>query len=189
MSSSIGSATRAAFVTYPLSHDHTLEKRMGIVALMLMLLFALTSPLLAHDFKAGDIDIAHPWSRATPQGAKVAAGYLTLKNSGSLPDRLVAVSAEIAGKAEIHEMAVDDKGVMTMRPLAGGVEIPAGGEVELKPGGLHLMFMSITRGAKEGEKLKGTLTFEKAGTIEVEFDVQAMGGSAGAQSGHSAHGG
>jgi len=189
MSSSIARATRATSVTYPRSHKHTVEKRMGIVALMLMLLFALSSPLLAHDFKVGDIDIAHPWSRATPQGAKVAAGYLTLRNSGAQPDRLVAVSAEIAGKAEIHEMAVDDKGVMTMRPLADGVEIPAGGEVELKPGGVHLMFMSITRGAKEGEKLKGSLTFEKAGTIDVEFDVQAMGAGAGQQGDHSNHGG
>lgn len=180
-------AARAALATFP-SSGRSLHQRLGLAALTLLLLFALARPLLAHEFKVGDIVIDHPWSRATPAGAKVAAGYLVLKNTGTTADRLVSVTAEIAGKAEIHEMAVDDKGVMTMRPLAGGIEIPAGGEVELKPGGVHLMFMAITRGAAEGETLKGALTFEKAGTVAVEFDVQAMGGDAG-HGGHGSHGG
>lgn len=183
MSTQIHRAARAVINTYPVSRFRSFEERLGIVGFTLMLLFALAHPLFAHEYKAGTIEIDHPWSRATPEGAKVAAGYLVLKNNGSAPDRLVAATAEIAGKAEIHEMAVDDQGVMTMRPLPDGLEIPAGGEVALKPGGLHLMFLSITRGAKEGEKLKGSLTFENAGTVAVEFDVQAIGG------GHGAHGG
>lgn len=188
MISSLRGAARAALATSPLSRLRSIEERLGLVAFTLMLLFAMTHPLFAQEFKAGDLVIDHPWSRATPAGAKVAAGYLVVKNTGSTPDRLLSASAEIAGKTEIHEMAVDDKGVMTMRPLADGIDIPAGGEVELKPGGFHVMFMAITRGATEGEKLKGTLTFEKAGTVEVEFDVQAMGSGAG-HSGHGTHGG
>ena len=90
-------------------------------------------------------------------------------------------TGEIAGRVEIHEMAVDDKGVMTMRPLADGLEIPAGGKAELKPGGFHIM----EHGVKEGDVFKGTLTFEKAGTVDVEYAVEAIGG----KSGHDGHGG
>lgn len=144
------------------------------------LLIATALPAAAHDYTAGDISIGHPVSRAAPQGAKVAAGYVTLKNGGPEADRLVSATAEIAGRAEIHEMKVDDKGVMTMRPVEG-VDIPAGGEVALKPGSYHLMFLDLTKLPAKGERFAGTLTFEKAGTVEVEFAVEAMGG-------HDAHG-
>jgi len=133
----------------------------------------------AHEFKAGNIEVVHPWSRATPPGAKVAAGYLTIKNSGSEPDRLVSVTGEIAEKTEVHEMAVNGEGVMTMRPVSGGVEIPAGGEVELKPGSYHIMFMGLNRHAKEGESFSGTLTFEKAGSVTVEYSVDKLGATSG----------
>ena len=151
---------------------------------------ALASALLfsqaasAHEVKQGDLTIGHPWSRATLPGAKVAAGYLTVKNAGSTPDRLISVAADIAGKGEIHEMTVKD-GVMTMRPLADGLEIPAGGEVKLEPGSYHLMFMGLKEPAVEGVKFPGTLTFEKAGTVKIEFAVDKAGGEAD----HSAHGG
>lgn len=176
---------RSVLHTYPFSRFRSFEERAGIVGLTLMLLFAMSQSLFAHEFKAGELEIVHPWSRATPPGAKVAAGYVTIRNGGSSADRLIGASAEIAGKTEIHEMAVDARGVMTMRPLSDGVEVPAGGEVALKPGGLHIMFVNINRGAAEGEKLKGSLTFEKAGTVEVEFDVEAMGSGGG----HGGHGG
>lgn len=149
------------------------------------LLLVTTAPLMAHDYKAGDLDLVHPWSRETPQGAKVAAGYVRIVNNGSEADRLVAVSGEIAGRGEIHEMAVDANGVMTMRPV-DALEIPAGGEVELKPGGYHIMFLDLKDARKEGERFAGSLTFEKAGTVEVEFAVDAMGG--GHESGHGDHG-
>lgn len=157
---------------------------LGFLCLSLVLLMATSQTLFAHEFKAGRLEIEHPWSRATPQGAKVAVGYITIKNPGSTPDRLVAASAEIAGKTEIHEMTVDANGVMTMRPLPDGLEIPAGGEVKVAPGGAHIMFMDIARPIKEGEKFKGTLTFEKAGSVDVEFSVDAVGGSAGTHKGH-----
>ena len=131
---------------------------------------------IAHEFKVGDIKIVHPWSRATPPGAKVAAGYATITNNGAAADKLVAVTGEIGDKGEIHQMAVDANGVMTMRPVEGGIEIPAGAPVELKPGAFHIMFKDLKRLPKEGEKFKGTMTFEKAGEVAVEYSVDKMGG-------------
>lgn len=146
-----------------------------LTALVALCAFA-ANVATAHEYKAGSIEIGHPWSRATPAGANVAAGYLTLKNEGAEPDRLVAVTAEIAGKGEIHEMRVSAEGVMTMRPVAEGIAIPPGGEVDLKPGAFHLMFTGLTAPAVEGKKFKGTLRFEKAGTVEVEYAVEGIGG-------------
>jgi periplasmic copper chaperone A len=132
----------------------------------------------AHDYTQGSVHISHPWSRATPHGAAVAAGYLVVENRGSATDRLVSVSvpADVAGRAEIHEMAVQDD-VMKMRPLPRGVEIAPGFTVKLEPGGLHLMFLDLKRPLAKGDRVKGTLTFERAGSIEVEFVVEAMGGA------------
>lgn len=132
---------------------------------------------VAHEYKAGSIEIDHPWSRATPGGASVAAGYLVLKNTGAAADRLVSATAPFAGRVEIHEMAVKD-GVMTMRPLPAGVEIPAGATVALKPGGYHIMFLDLKTPLKEGTKVDGTLTFEKAGTVAVQFQVDPVGAPA-----------
>ncbi|WP_378946819.1 copper chaperone PCu(A)C [Mesorhizobium sp. ANAO-SY3R2] len=160
------------------------EERLGIAVFAAMLLFASTHALLAHGFKAGELEIGHPWSRATPAGAKVAAGYLTIKNNGSKADRLVSVQSDISDKAEIHEMGVDANGVMKMRQVTGGVEIPAGGEVALKPGSYHIMFMGLKAPKNEGETFAGTLTFEKAGTVTVEFAVDAMSGQSQDHSGH-----
>ena len=125
---------------------------------------------------AGDITLDHPWARATPAGAKVGAGYVTLKNTGSAGDSLVAATADVAGRVEIHEMAVVD-GVMKMRPVKA-LTIPAGKSVELKPGSYHIMLMELKQPLKAGDKVTGTLTFEKAGTIPVEYAVEAMGGGA-----------
>lgn len=156
----------------------------ALTAVALAMALSFVQAASAHEFKQGDLTIGHPWSRATLPGAKVAAGYLTVKNNGTAPDRLISVTADIAGKSEIHEMTVKD-GVMTMRPLAGGLEIPAGGEVKLEPGSYHLMFMGLNAPAVEGVKFPATLTFEKAGTVKVEFAVDKAGGEAD----HNAHGG
>lgn len=137
----------------------------------------------AHDFKAGPLKIGHPWSRATPAGAKVGGGYLSIENTGTTADRLVSVSVPFAGRAEVHEMAVKD-GIMTMRPLDKGLEVKPGEKAELKPGGYHIMFMELKRPLKEGERVKGTLQFEKAGTVAVEFAVQGVGAR---DTGHTGH--
>ncbi|MEZ2332469.1 copper chaperone PCu(A)C [Mesorhizobium sp. RCC_202] len=153
----------------------TLEfQRLGFAVLVLVLLLACVPGVFAHEFKVGDLEIEHPWSRATPPGAKVAGGYFTVVNKGSAPDRLLSISSDISDKAELHEMGVKD-GVMTMRPVSGGLEIPAGGKVALKPGAYHLMFTGLRRQPKQGEKFPATLTFEKAGSVKVEFAVEGMG--------------
>lgn len=170
------SATRALPLSYLLRRLRSVEERVGIVFFTLALLFAMSQSLFAHEFKIGHLEVVHPWSRATPEGAAVAAGYLTIKNHGSDSDRLVSTTGEIAAMTQIHEMAIDDKGVMTMKELADGLTIPAGGEVTLKPGSYHIMFMKLKEPAKEGQSFKGTLTFEKAGTVYVEYAVEAMGG-------------
>jgi copper(I)-binding protein len=154
---------------------HDLESRLAAAALASALaLFALQSAF-AHD--AGAIRVEQPWARATPPGAKVAGAFAVIENSGSTPDRLVSATAAIAGRVEIHEMAVTD-GVMTMRPLPDGLPVPADGSVELKPGSYHLMLMELAGPLKEGEHVAGTLTFEKAGTVPVEFVVAPIGAKA-----------
>jgi copper(I)-binding protein len=130
----------------------------------------------AHEFKAGSIHIDHPWSRATPKGAKVAGGYMKIVNKGAEPDRLVGGSSPIAGRFEIHEMRID-KGVMQMRPLPKGIEIKPGETVELKPGSFHIMFMELKQPLEAGKPVRGTLTFEKAGSVDVEYAVEKVGGS------------
>ncbi|RWK59855.1 copper chaperone PCu(A)C [Mesorhizobium sp.] len=157
---------------------HSFEERLGITVFLLALLFVSAQAVFAHEFRAGDLKIVHPWSRATPPGAKVAGGYFTITNTGSSPDRLLSISSEISAKAELHEMGVKD-GVMTMRPVSGGLEIPAGGKVALAPGGYHLMFVGLKQQPKQGETFPATLTFEKAGTVTVEFAVEGMGETGG----------
>ncbi|MCL8483543.1 MULTISPECIES: copper chaperone PCu(A)C [Bradyrhizobium] len=140
----------------------------------LALLLAGSPAAFAADVKAGDLVITQPWSRATPGGAKTGAGYLTIENKGSAPDRLVAVSGDVAGRIEVHEMAVNN-GVMTMRPLEKGLVIEPGKTVALAPGGYHLMLMELKSPLKQGDKLPVTLEFEKAGKVAVTLVVQAVG--------------
>jgi periplasmic copper chaperone A len=128
----------------------------------------------AQEFKAGSLSIDHPWIRATPAGAKVAAGYMTVMNMGTTADRLVGGTSTAAGAFEIHEMAMKD-GVMTMRPVAGGLPIEPGKTVTLAPGGYHIMLTGLKAPLKEGDKVTATLDFEKAGKVNVTFDVQPVG--------------
>jgi periplasmic copper chaperone A len=132
----------------------------------------------ASEFKVGAITIETPWSRATPGSAKVAVGYLTIKNSEAAPDRLVSVTADIAaGHAGIHQMSMSD-GMMKMRELTDGLPIPAQGSVTLEPGSYHLMFLDLKRPLTEGETFPATLTFAKAGTVSVTFEVRGTGAAA-----------
>ncbi|MFG1465524.1 DUF1775 domain-containing protein [Xanthobacter sp. DSM 24535] len=140
-------------------------------------LAAAAMPAPAGIYKVGTLTIEQPWSRATPGGAKVAGGYVKITNTGTLPDKLVGGSFEQAGRFEVHEMAMNN-GIMTMRPVSGGLEIAPGASVMLAPGGFHMMFMDLKRPLKEGESIKGTLTFEKAGTVDVVFAVRGIGAGA-----------
>ena len=128
----------------------------------------------AHEYKAGSLEIKHPWARATPKGAAVGGGYMTIINTGTAPDRLVGFSSPAADKFQIHEMKMTN-GVMQMRPLPNGIEIKPGATVEFKPGSYHLMFMGLKQPFEQGKRVKGTLLFEKAGSVEVEYAVESMG--------------
>lgn len=128
----------------------------------------------AHEYNVGNLHIGHPWSRATPKGATIGAGYLTITNNGGTPDRLIGGSIEAAPRLEIHSMTMDN-GVMKMRPVTGGVEIKPGDTVALKPEGLHMMFVGLKEPLVQGQKIKATLEFEKAGKVNVEFLVEGMG--------------
>ncbi|WP_430516794.1 copper chaperone PCu(A)C [Bradyrhizobium yuanmingense] len=154
--------------------------------LAVAMLLGTSAGVAAEDVKTGDLVISQAWSRATPGGAKVAGGYLTIENKGSAADRLVSVSADIAGKAEIHEMAMDN-GVMKMRALDKGLAIEPGKTVKLAPGGNHLMLQELKGPFKQGDKVPVTLQFEKAGKVTVALAVQGVGAQAPGDGGHSGH--
>lgn len=123
---------------------------------------------------AGTIAVENVWSRTVPDGSEVAAGYLTIRNDGNEPDRLVSASAPFAGDTEIHQTTMTD-GVMQMRPLAEGIPVPAKSTVKLEPGSYHLMFLRLTGPIKEGDALPLKLTFERAGSVEVTVQVLGIG--------------
>jgi copper(I)-binding protein len=149
-------------------------KKFGILVASLVAVSALSGAASALDYKVGALEIDNPWSRAVPKGAKVAAGYMTIKNAGTEPDRLVSGSTPVAGRFEIHEMSMD-KGVMKMRPLPSGLEIKPGETVELKPSSFHIMMMDLKQPIQRGKPFKATLMFEKAGAVDVDFAVEAVG--------------
>ena len=153
-------------------------------AILISAIFALAmSAADAHDYKVGSLEIGHPWTRATPKGATVAGGYLKITNKGQTADRLTAATAAFAPRVEIHEMAMKD-GMMRMRPLSAGLEIKPGETVEFKPGSYHIMFMNLKEPLEKGQRIKGTLTFEKAGPVEVEYVVESVGAPASDRHAH-----
>jgi len=139
----------------------------------------------AHGYKLGALDIHHPWARATPLGAEVAGGYMEISNAGTTSDRLISVEISGIQMSAIHEMATVD-GVMNMRPLPSGLEIKAGETVVLKPGSFHIMMMGLSKPLVAGQNVAGTLHFEKAGSIDVEFKIEPMGADPTGQHNHNA---
>ena len=129
-------------------------------------------------YRVGAIVIEAPWARATPGGAQVAGGFLKLSNTGSRPDRLIGGTFPLAAAVELHQMSVAD-GIMKMRRLENGLDIGPGQTVELKPGGYHLMFTGLRGGLEAGQTIKGTLRFENAGTVELEYRVAPIGSQTG----------
>jgi copper(I)-binding protein len=143
------------------------------------------APADADPVKAGDLTIDHAWARATPKGAEVGAGYLTIRNDGAAADRLTAIAVDFAS-AEVHEMKMAN-GVMKMRAVSDGLEIPAHATVTLGPGGYHVMFVGLKHPLAKGETVEATLTFAHAGQVKVALPVLAVGAAAPA-SGHDMKG-
>jgi copper(I)-binding protein len=137
----------------------------------------LAPPAWAQDYKLGSLEITQPWTRATAPTARAGGGYVTITNKGTTADRLIAARSAASAKVEIHEMKMDGS-VMRMRELEKGLEIPPGATVALKPGGFHIMFMELKAPFAVNGKVPITLVFEKAGSIDVEMSVEAMGAGA-----------
>jgi copper(I)-binding protein len=147
---------------------------MKILTATVLLGLCVTNPVGAAEYKAGSIRIENPWSRATPKGATTGAGYMIIKNTGTEPDRLIGGTTDVSAGLQIHEMTTEGS-VSKMREMKLGVEIKPGETVELRPGSSHVMFVNLKRKLEKGERVKGTLTFERAGTVAVEYPVQAVG--------------
>ena len=148
-----------------------------------LLFLGLSQVASAREFKAGDLVIGHPWTRATPEGASVGVAYLKITNNGKTADRFTGGTFDGAERVEIHEMKMTGE-KMTMRRLPDGVTIKPGETVELAPESYHLMLRWLTKPIAQGPNIKGTLTFEKAGSVDVDYKVEAPGASMSADHMH-----
>ena len=151
---------------------------MSRLAILLALCATLIAPAVAHEYTVGSLHIGHPWSRATPKGAAIGAGYLKITNNGTTPDRLLGGSSDAAKSFELHVMSMEN-GVMKMRPVEGGIEIKPGETVEFKPESYHVMFVGLKEPLVQGHRVKATLDFAKAGKVAVEFVVESIGARQG----------
>jgi copper(I)-binding protein len=139
------------------------------------------------EYRAGGILVDAPWSREAPAGAKLAVGYMRISNTGSQPDRLVGGTVAATGRFELHRSVTVD-GITRMQALAEGLEIRPGETVEFKPGAMHAMLVDLPRAPKAGDTIKGTLVFERAGPVEIEYQVGGPGSrSAPVMAGHHHH--
>jgi copper(I)-binding protein len=160
----------------------------GRLAACALTLSCLSLAAHARDYAFGEIKITHPWSRPTPPSALSAIGYLTIANRGASPDRLIGGATPAADKLEIHKMSMAG-GVMTMRPVEGGLVIPPGGSVALAPDGYHLMLIGPKHPFKAGERIPIELRFEHAGTVKLDLDVEAPADSGASMPGMAMPGG
>ncbi len=157
------------------------------IVVVALVVAALVIPAQAEEVTAGPLKISALWARATPKGASVGGGYMKITNTGSTPDRLVSGTTDIASRFEIHEMSMDN-GVVKMREVTNGIEIKPGQTIELKPGGYHVMFVGLKGGLEKGQRIKATLQFEKAGKVDVDFNVEGIGAQSPGPAGGSDHG-
>jgi copper(I)-binding protein len=152
-----------------------ITRRFVFAVLGVSALAVLTACSPAPSAKPGELLVTDAWSMATPPGAAVGAGYMTIQNQTGAVVRLIGGESPAAERVEVHTMSMDG-GVMTMRPVDGGLEIPAGGVVELKPGGLHLMLIGLKAPLAEGGSVPLTLIFDNGARIDAPLGVRAMGG-------------
>ena len=153
--------------------DTTMTSRLITLAGAFLAL-SLASGASAHDYKLGDLEIAHPWTRATLPNAPVGGAYLSIENNGTKAVTLTGATTPVAKTAEVHSMAMTD-GVMTMKKVEGGLTIEPGATVTLKPGGYHVMLMGLTQSIEEGASIPMTLEFSTGETIDVDLKAEAVG--------------
>ena len=134
--------------------------------LLCLLLFA-AAPAWAQ------VKVENAWARATPPGAKIGAGYMTLRNDSASADKLLSASSPAAAKVETH-VTIKEGEISKMRP-AKGYDIPAHGAFELKPGGAHLMLVDLKAPLREGERVPLVLRFRHSGEVRVELEVRPLG--------------
>jgi len=135
--------------------------------------YCISVTAMATDYKAGSLAISGPWSRATPKGAQAGVGYLAIKNNGTTPDRLIGGSVEVADHFELH-VTIIENGIARMHERSE-IEIKPGQTIEFKPGGSHVMFVDLKHPLSKSEHVKGTLIFEHAGTVQIEYSVEGIG--------------
>ena len=169
------------FLSRPLQSGPTVAPAITAVltgaAALCAAFYGVSPAAAAGDYDVGSIHISQPWSRATPKGAAAGAGYMTLTNKGAAPERVSCVSDDASAQCQIHSMTMEG-GVMKMPPVDGGLEIKPGEPGTLKPGAYHMMFLSLKHPLEQGGRVKATLKFDHAGTIDVEFPVLAIGAAA-----------
>lgn len=136
-------------------------------------LFVFVVLLLTACSQAGGIAIRDAYARATPPEAQTTGAFAVITNGGQQADRLISAASPAAKTVELHE-TVTEGGVMKMQPHPEGWEIPAGGRLELAPGGKHIMLIDLVAPLKAGDTIELTLTFEKAGAIKVQAPVKAV---------------
>jgi periplasmic copper chaperone A len=141
--------------------------------------FCISANAMATDYKAGSVEISSPWSRATPNGAQTAVGYMTIKNNGTTSDRLIGGSVDVADRFQLHSMAMES-GIAKMRELSS-IEIKPGQTIEFKPGSSHVMFVNLNHPLSKGEHVVGILVFERAGKVRIEYSVEGIGSRQGPQ--------
>lgn len=158
---------------FPLASDSEKHVRMRITIAALAVIMA-ALPATAAEFAKGDITIGQPWARASPGGAKVAAGYLTITNTGKTSDKLIGGSTTASAALELHDMTMVD-GIMRMRRIENGIVLAPGATIRLQPGGMHVMLIDLKQPITAGETIKGTLVFKKAGVVEIVYVVAPIG--------------
>jgi copper(I)-binding protein len=130
-------------------------------------------PIAAQDYKLGTLTVTRAWTRQTAPSQSVGGGFLTVANGGKAADRLVAATSPASARVELHTMSMEG-GVMRMRQVTGGLDVPAGGRLELKPGGYHLMLIGLKKPLVRGTTVPVTLQFQRAGKVTVQLKVESI---------------
>jgi copper(I)-binding protein len=144
---------------------------MQLRSILALTALAIAAAANAHDYKAGELTVAHPYARATVPNQPTGAAYMTIENSGKDADKLLAASSPVAKSVQIHSMSMQGN-VMKMREVSD-LELKPSTKTELKPGdGYHLMLVGLKQPLKAGDKFPVTLSFEKAGKVDVSVWVE-----------------